>query len=359
MQSSDWRKPFLQFKDKLRSRFDGGEELFHGILMSPFYEGNELKAVLKNQAAAYSEQPLAATIETPTEDCKYHAHYFYGDKTICRQLNRDLSGIHDWLRGIPKGLLPKFTLPPNLFESSANVIAWTSVVYFLAWEIDAPYLRAEVDFQSRIHEVASVNWAEFSWPQDCDPRPLLIHQGNSNRPFEKFLETFSEPEEGPWCPDIIGAYLPGESFCGNFIERSLAAVDVLLFMLEQVRTYEAEKQSDQTRAVKVKRKKSDVLEEELIELKATLRVRHNPRVYGENARNPMTTEQIAKAMKWVNANGKPLQAKASRRMKAIFGPNGMKRYCGLFTRKDFIRGLKNILANGTVDIEAVDILDEE
>ncbi len=356
MPKSDWKEPFLRLKEKLRPQFNEGEKLFHGILMSPFYEENEIKEVVKNQAAAYSEEPLALTIETPTEDCKFHAHYFYGDKTICRQLNRDLSGIHDWLLGIPKGLLPKFNLPRIRTGSSENLITWVSVVYFLAWEIDAPYLRAEVDFQSRLHELTSVPWAEFSWPQNCNPRPILIHEGNSNRQFEKFLETFSEPEKGSWCPDIIGAYLHGQPFCGNFIEASLAAVDVLVFMLEQIQSDKDVKKNKPSSSIKKKwkpkgRRHVDV---DVIFLKKLLSQHHDSVTRGEKANFPLTAEQIAESLGWMSKSGKPLLSRVRRRMIEYLGPNAMKKYRSAFVGGRINPGFKRMLDDETYDIEAID-----
>lgn len=354
MPKSDWKEPFLRFKDKLRPQFDEGEKLFHGILMSPFHEEKEIKEVVENQAAAYSEKPLALTIKTPTEDCKFHAHYFYGDKTICRQLNRDLSGIHDWLLGIPKGLLPEFNVSGQKTVPCENLLTWASVVYFLGWEIDAPYLRAVVDFQSRLHELCSVPWADFAWPQNCSPQPLLIHQGNSKRQFEKFLQTFSEPEKGPWCPDIIGAYLQGEPFCANFIEASLAAVDVLVFMLEQFRSHRASKQNDPSTASKKRKPKTTWrANKDTIFLVEFLKWYHNPRNTGEKASTPLTAEQIAKELKWYSDAGKPLQSKVSRQMAEILGPNAMEKYRRAFFKGDLKPGFKRILGEGRFDLESI------
>lgn len=320
MPKADWKAPFLRFRDQVRPLFDANVKLYHGILMTPFHKKGEIKEVIKNLAAADLGQPLALTIETPTEDCKYHAQFFYGESSTCSLLGEALSGIEDWIRRVPKGLLPEFDWKFRV-NTKDQLSAWTDLVYYLAWEVDAPYLQATVEYQSRIHDVSSFEWSSNPWPETCDPRPLLIRQGNSSNRFTEFLETFSDKL---WCPDVIGAYLRGEPFCGDLIGASLAAVDVLVFMLEQNRGQEAAKQNERPARRRPTQESRVTLEVKL--LKGFLRMHHDPRETGDVALIPLTAKQIAEHMQWCNPDGEPVQSRASRRMEGIFGPDAMKKY---------------------------------
>lgn len=358
MSKPDWKTPFLKFRDEIRPHFDAGIKLYHGILMSPFYEKHELNEVVDLLAPATYGLPLALTIETPAEDCKSHAQYFFGDSSTCRLLNLALSGIEDWLRGVPKGLLPQFNVTWHSQTPGKDLAIWTNLVYYLAWEIDAPYLQATVEYQTLLQETGSVPWSEGSWPQHCDPRPALIHQGSSSGQVTELLEVFSNID-GRWCPDILGAYLSGDSYSCDFIGASLAAVDILVFMFEQVRGQEPASQSQLSSPVKKKSNKPSRVSIDVMLLKGFLRVHHDPRETGEKARTPLTAEQIAEAMQWTNESGKPIQSKASRRMAEIFGANAMDKYRSMFEGSNPKSGFRKLLGDGSLDIEAVDDRDEE
>jgi len=133
MAKSDWKTPFLRFRDQIRPLFDSGVKLYHGILMAPFHEHNELKEVVLNLEACLSGKTKIAVIETPTDGCNFHAHYFFGDSGGCNLLGHALSGIDDWMQDIPKDLLPRFNVScTSLSEHYRNLATWASLVYYLA-----------------------------------------------------------------------------------------------------------------------------------------------------------------------------------------------------------------------------------
>lgn len=359
MSKPDWKTPFLKFRDQIRTHLDAGVRLYHGILVSPFYEKHEINEIIENLAPADAGRPLALTIETPIEDSKYHAHFFYGDSSACGLLNLALSGIEDWLRGAPPGLLPQFNVTCKTHAFGREMVIWANLVYYLAWEIDAPYLQAVVEYQTLRERDGFVPWQLGAWPQNCDPRPGLIHQGKSNDQFTKFLATLSDPEIDKWCPDIIAAYLQGEPFCCDFIGASMAALDILVFMFDQVRGQEPTGQSKLSTPAKKKSNKAGRVSSDVKLLKGFLRIHHDPRETGEKACTPLTAEQIAEAMQWTNESGKPIQSKASRRMAEIFGANAMDKYRSMFEGGTPKSGFRKLLGDGSLDIEAVDDRDEE
>ena len=327
--------------------------------MAPFHEGKDLKEVVENLDPGDRGKVKVAVIETPTEGCQFHAHYFFGDSGGCKLLGHALSGIDDWMRAVPKELLPRFNVPcDGMYEPFRNLVTWANLVYYLAWEIDAPYLQAAVEHQARIEEVGFFPWSEWPQPAGCDPRPLLIHQGDNSGQFEKMLRRFGESEEFQWCPDIIDAYLVGEEISGEFISASLCAIDILVFMLDQVRGDEAVKQNELTTPIKRKSTKRSDIAKDIMLLKAFLRHHHDPNKNDETAQEPLTAEQIAEAMQWVNKAGEPVQSRASRRMSDIFGPDAMNKYRGLFGG-DIKRGFRKILGDETRDLEAIADSDDD
>jgi hypothetical protein len=353
MSKSDWKLPFLRLRDQIRPSFNSRVKLYHGILMAPFHEGKDLKDVVENLDPCDRGKVKVAVIETPTEGCQFHAHYFFGDSGGCKLLGHALSGIDDWMRAVPKELLPRFNVPcDGMYEPFRNLVTWANLVYYLAWEIDAPYLQAAVEHQARVEEVGFFPWSEWPQPAGCDPRPLLIHQGDNSGQFEKMLRRFGESEEFQWCPDIIDAYLVGEEISGEFIAASLSAIDILVFMLDQVRGDEAVKQNELTTPIRRKSTKRSRIANDIMLLKAFLRVYHDPNVNMKTAQEPLTAEQIAELMGWVNKAGEPVQSRASRRMSNIFGPDAMNKYRALF-EGNLKKGFWKILGDATRDLDAI------
>lgn len=353
MSKSNWKLPFLRFRDRIRPLFDSGVKLYHGILMAPFHERKDVKDVVENLDPCFRGKSKVAEIETPTEGCQFHAHYFFGDSGGCKLLGNALSGIDDWMRTVPKELLPRFHVRcDSLSEQYRNLVTWANLVYYLAWEIDAPYLQAAVEHQARIEVVGFFPWSEWPQPAGCDPRPILIHQGDSSGQFETLIERFGESEEFQWCPDIIDAYLVGEEISGEFIAASLCAIDILVFMLDQVRGGEAVKQNELTTPIRRRSTKRSDIAKDIVLLKAFLRLHHDPNTNNKTAGIALTAEQIAEAMKWVNKAGEPVQSRASRRMSDIFGPDAMNKYRGLL-EGDIKRGFRKTLGDGSRDLDGI------
>ena len=347
MAKTDWKAPFLNLREQVRPLFDSDTRLYHGILMAPFHKQKALKEVVKNLPAAGMAKECVATIETPTDGCDFHAHFFFGDSGGCKILGQALDGIEDWMRAVPKELLPRFDVPSNTLVSAyQNLVTWTSLVYYLAWELDAPYLQATVEYQPRLEEVSSAPWSNWPQPKGCDPKPVLLHQETSSGDFYKFLERFGEPNEDYWCPDIIGAFLTADPMCAEFIKASLAAIDVLVFMLDRVRGPEVVKQKKPLNRKKLRR--NDEATREVTYLKIFLREHHDPRQNPATALKPLTVEEIAGHMGW---NEPGAQVKASRRMAKIFGPNAMKKYKSIFLEGNVRRGFIKLLGDGSREIE--------
>ncbi len=87
-------------------------------------------------------------------------------------------------------------------------------------------------------------------------------------------------------------------------------------------------------------------------LSAFLRHHHDENLNGKNARTPLTAEQIAEAMQWLNEDGKPVQSRASRRMTDIFGPDAMNKYRAQFLG-NLKKGLYEFLKDGTRALDAI------
>ncbi len=351
MANSDWKTPFLRFRDELRKHLEIGMPIYHSILMSPFYTKDEISEVIENVAAADDRQPRAAIVEMPAYDCKYHAQFFHGSKEICIRLTQTLSRIEHWLIDVPKGLLPRFQLTYPRNAACSDLATWANIVYYLAWEIDAPYLQANVEYIGLLDEVTSFPWSDGKWPESCDPRPALIRQGDTGDYVSDFLKTYTD-ETKRWCPDIIGAFLPGErTMCGDFILASVAAVDILVFMLDQVRGPKSKNPGLVKRPAR-KRSRSRTIKDDVFLLKSLLVERHNVAKYGEKAKKPLTEKQLAIALEWFSESGEPLTSRVNRRMKEIYGPSGMTKYRSLFKGK-LRRGLATQNPDGSTTIDAV------
>ena len=324
MATSDWKAPFLRFRDQIRPLFDAGVNVHHGVVMAPCHDGGEIDEAVNELEAAIEGKDLVATVETPTKNCKHHAHYFFGDEAACRVFEKSLEGLDRWIRAMPKNLLPEFHLPVDQFAKYRNITKWACLVYYLAWELDLVYLRSMVEIRPEVADTAFFPWSEWDQPDGSDPRPLLIHQGDREGDLHPLISKFAA--EGKRLPEIIDAYLQGESMAAEFITASLAAVDALVFVLDQVRDQESTKPKKISSSVKKKSTRPGRVSADVLLLKAFLRHHHDFRETGEKALIPLTADQIAEAMQWLNEDGKPVQSRASRRMLDVFGPGAMNKY---------------------------------
>ena len=349
MAKLEWKVPFLRFREQIRPLFDNGVEIYHGVVMAPFHRRSMVGAAVRKLKAAKAGKVGIAAIETPTRECSHHAHYFYGDKGAYVALGQALSGVEDWIQSVPKGLLPKFSIPRKTTGIKKDLVTWACLVYHLAWELDLTYLRAVCEFRPLLAEGAFEPWSKWPHqPEGTDLRPLLIHKGTSAGDLEPLMMKFAECERFCYFPDIIDAYLVGGQSTAEFIGASLEAVDVLVFMLDQVQDLEAAKNSElgsSTKSPKKKPKKAEGAIDDTTLLKAFLQHYHDQRKSGAKANIPLTAMQIAAAMKWS-------QSKVSRCMKKFLGPNGMAKYRRNFHGK-INPGFKNLLKDGSRVIDAV------
>lgn len=360
MPIADWKTPFLRFRDRIRPHFDAGVQLYHGVLMAPYHDSSEVVEAVNALEAAIAGKTLAAEVETPTRNCKHHAHYFFGEEGACRVFARSLTDLDRWIKNIPKGLLPEFQIALGQHSRYRDMAKWACLVYYIAWEFDLPYLQGRVEFQPLVADGTFDLWSSLPQPDGCDPRPLLIHQGDTAGELRPLIAKFFD--DGQYLPEIIDAYLPGnegESMSADFISASLAAVDVLVYMIDQVRGEEPAKQNEVSSSIKKRSSKTRRVSSDTKLLKGFLRIHHDPRETGEKASIPLNYEQIAEGMEWFSNSNKPLQSRVSRRMTEIFGPNPMVKYRSMFQKVDFRKGLYTRLKDGSVGIEAVDDEDED
>lgn len=349
MGNEKWKESFKQLKDKLQVLYDANLNVYHGILMAPFHDANEVGDVVSELEASYSGEQLLAEINVPTDDCRHHAHYFFGNNNGLLNLKRSLDGIEDWIEAIPKSLVPNFQIPKLNNQVEENLVRWANLVYFLAWKVKSPYLQAMVEYKASINGGGSFPWEECPQPSGCDPRPLLIHQEGSSNQMHELKAKFSG--EDLIIPDIIDAYLIGENMIMEFIACSITAIDCLTLMLEQ-KVIEVASDMDLEIKDRKKRSKSSKVENEIEMLKNFLIGYHKSEQIKGNIFCPLTAEEIAFKMEWVSENERPLQPKVSRRMRSIFGENPMEKYRAVFQDDaPAPRGFKKVNDDGSVDLE--------
>lgn len=324
MSNEKWKEPFKQLKDKLQVLYDANLNIYHGVLMAPFHAANEVEHVVHKLEASYAGKNLLARINTPTEGCQHHAHYFFGNNSCFQQLGRNLSGIKGWMEKVPEELVPKFHIPKLENQVEENLVRWANLVYFLAWELDAPNLEATVEYQEIANGGSSFLWEECPQPSNCDPRPWLIHQADRTDQIQEWMNKFSNEDLS--LPEIIDAYLLGESMIGEFISRSLTAIDGLIFILEHVKQRQSEPSAKFSKPIREKWPKSVEVSNEVEFLKKFLVEYHSKERLAGNIFCPLTANEIAIQMKWISKSGKPLQSKVNRRMAQIFGENPMQKY---------------------------------
>jgi len=349
MSNDKWKKPFKQLKDKLQVLYDANLNVYHGVLMAPFHEANEVGEVVSELEASFSGEILLSRIDVSTDNCCHHAHYFFGNNNGLLNLKRSLDGIEDWIEAIPKSLVPTFQIPKLNNQVEENLVRWANLVYFLAWKIKSPYLQAMVEYKVSINGGGSFPWEECPQPSGCDPRPLLIHQGDTSNQMQELKAKFSDEDLN--IPDIIDAYLIGESMIMEFIACSITAIDCLTLMLEQ-KVLEVASDIDLEIKDRKKRSKSSRVENEIEMLKNFLIGYHKSERIKGNEYCPLTAEEIAHKMEWFSDNEKPLQSKVSRRMRTIFGENPMEKYRAVFQDDDPApQGFKKVDDDGSIDLE--------
>jgi hypothetical protein len=322
MTTKDWRSPFLAFREQLLAINDSNAELYHGVLISFRHDLANLGPVVETLEPAFIGKNLVGRISIPTNRCQYHGHFFFGpSNTPFHQLQRGLVDLQQWVDAIPKGLLPRLEVPRLDSQADTNLALWVNLVYQLAFLVDAPYLTAQVEFQENAGEFPFNMWHEWPQPAGCDPGPWLINQGDTSGHISHWETKFQDQRYH--LPDIIDAYLDQE-----LIKSSIAAIDVLVFMVDRLQEYATPtkpKKTGHTSGAVTKRVQKD---RELV-LDVILAHTTKPAPKGEE-KQPLGQSEIAEKLGWYNGKGEPNQPKVNRRMETIFGPKPMDAYKELF-----------------------------
>ena len=310
-----WQMPFRKLKDALRVGYrDAHLTVHHAIVLSATRKLPELQAAIDwlEPCIEGGKQIHSIIVES---DGITHAHLFFGKtRTGMEFLSEKLHGLDGWLKRLPKGLLPKIEIPKLDSQADINLARWASLVYFLAWECDAVYLDAELEFRENAKSGTFLPWKECPQPPLCDPRDLLIRRTDSNEAIKTWTKKFEAEEKK--LPEVIDTWLPKDLFFS-----SICAIDVLLFNLVDQR-----EQASLTRQASKDRKSKrsgNKFETDKFYLTSLLQGHHRPE--NENADKPLKQPEIAELLGW-DLN------RVQRRMKLLF--------------KRGLTGYKNAFAGG-------------
>ena len=357
MNATNWESPFLGLKQRFRSLYEGNEPLLHSVMLMPHHGVSESAAIVDVLEPSFQGHGLIQSISTPTEGCRHHAHYFFGSRTILRQMSSALRGIRSWINALPEGLIPELQIPKLEDQTSEELVYWANLVYLVAFEVDAPYLQATVEYQQEFDCLGFSPWDMCPQPADCDPRPLMFHQRTTPVSFDAWKSQFDA--DGLRLPDVIDGYLCGDQIVGDFLAASLAAIDVLIYMLPRI----AKEQSGQRSKKRIPRNRSKQSEKEkerqrdVDGLRGLFARVHNPNS-PSCRRSPLSQREIAEEMGWRSKTGRLLQSRVNRRMTQLFGPCPMEKYAGMFAQGRIIRGFIKRGPDGGYSYEGV-TYDEE
>jgi len=319
---SDWRKPFLELKAGLRPLYDANLNLHHCVLLSTKRTRDELDPVFDMLEPAYNGKLLIHEIPAKTDGCTYHGHLFFSDdRRGITELGRLLYDLEEWMYDIPKGFVPTFDIPSDSYQTNRNIIRWVGMVYYLAWATDAPYLDLEIEYLESIDRVGFFPWNEWPQPPRCKPLEWLTHRSSAVRSVAKAIRSFED--RGERFPDMIDAYLTGE-----FIASSLAAIDILIYVLDRERKERSGGNEAYVESLSEKReyKKTKRERKELERMLLQFHSRWENTETKTNPEEPLTQLQIAEEMEWITGSKKPDTSRVHNRMKAIFGNDPMKVY---------------------------------
>jgi len=241
-------------------------------------------------------------------------------------------------------MVPGFEIPRLQNQSDRDLIRWTSLVYYLAWATDAPYLDVELECCRHLGKISFFySWAECPQPPDCLPFPWLIHQGMAGSRIEKTKKRFED--YGEEFPPFVDAYLTGE-----FVLSSLAAIDILVYKLNSERRQKAVDSTEYAKKLKPTVAKYSNSKANLGRLAMTLHAWHQPGRARKHAW--LTQEEIAeKAQILTKETRKPATSTVSRLMEIIFGPNPSKTYHNLAEANDRGQKLRSILERAKDEFE--------
>ena len=343
MVESDWKRPFHQLGQDLRNLTAENGSLYHANLMTPFHGAGEAESIVGSLEPALMGYELVRVIETPTKGCEHHAHYFFGAKEHIDRLGKLLSPLDSWVKKIPAGLLPEYHVPSSMAPVDRMLVLWANILYFLAWNFDAWYLDADVEYQERIDVLPFKRWTELPRPADADPRPILTHATESLGTFTSWPGKFQR--EACELPEIIDAYLidVGIEICGEFLKASIAATDIMVGILD---AYEGtnSRRGVVPRRPRTRRKRADRIRTEKFLIEALLLSHHDPKANPTGCMTVLTQEEIATRLGWISrTTGKPLQKRVFDRMLEIFPQGGHRFYRQCFTDEQSLKVLtKNL-----------------
>ncbi|WP_237228829.1 hypothetical protein [Rubinisphaera sp. JC750] len=339
MGESDWKRPFHQLGQDLRSLLAEDGVLYHANLMTPFHEAGKAESVVESLEPALMGHELVHIIETPTNGGKYHAHYFFGAREQIDRLGKLLSPLDSWFKKIPAGLLPEYNLPSSMAPEDRKLVLWANTLYYLAWNFDAWYLDADVEYQEKIDVLPFKRWTELPKPADADPRPILTHANESQGTFTSWPSKFQR--EACRLPEVIDAYLidVGNEVCGEFLKASTAATDIIVGILD---THAGIKSGRGVvpRRTRTRHKRADRIWTEKFLIEALLLSHHDPKANPTRCMTVLTQEEIATRLGWISrATGKPLQKRVFDRMLEIFPQGGHRFYRQCFTDEQSLKVL--------------------
>ena len=336
--TGDWRTPFLELKPSLRLLYDANLSVHHAVLLSTNRTGNELQPVIEMLEPAYRGQKLVKVITVDTIGCAHHSHLFFAsDRGGVDQLARLLDGIESWMDKTPGGFIPGFAIPTTSTQTDRNLIRWISIVYYLAWASDAPYLDVEIEYEMDIDHVGFFPWTECPQPPRCQPLDWLIHRSLPSAELVKSKQKFEE--RGERIPDVIDAYLTGE-----LIASSMAAIDILAYVMHGERKEKAAEKEDYATDLKKKKTGKTKESKDADNLKRLLLFHHNPwenTVQESNPQEPLTWRQIADKLGWKGTDH-AVQSRVNRGMERIFGAKPMEIY-----KQELLRGIRSGTPRGT------------
>jgi hypothetical protein len=333
--TSEWRKPFIELKTSLRALYDSNLTFYHCVVLSTNRSRTELSSIIEMLEPAYCGKSLVHEIPVATDGCTYHSHLFFSDdRRGITQLGRLLHDLDTWMDQIPGGFVPAFGNLPVRIQTDRNIIRWASLVYYLAAATDATYLDLEVEYLASIDRIGFFPWFECPQPPRCSPLEWLTHRSSTEGVIPKVKHRFQELKE-PF-PDVVDAYLLGE-----FIEKSIAAIDILAYVFDRERrekTTKSEALSDSSNESRKPRGRYKKTEREKKELESTLLRHHNPwenSDFESDVESPLTQKQLADEMGWITAEKELDITRVHHRMKAIFGDQPMKAY-----RKELLKAVR-------------------
>lgn len=321
MSQNNWKKPFHDLGQDLRSLLNTKHKLFHNNLMTPFHEAKQVDEVVGQLEPALDGEQLVGVIETPTSGCKHHAHYYFGNEDAFNSLRQLLGKLDVLVKRMPVGMLPEYALPSMDDPKDRNLVLWSNILYFLAWEFELWYLDADVEFQESIGVFPFDRWTNLSKPVNADPRPILTHERSAQGKFEKWPEMFQR--DNCRLPDVIDSYLidVGSNISGEFLRASVAAVGIIIGMLDTRVPSVSVKGKFEKRPRQRRKLRDRIVSEKFLIVTLLLNI-HDPEANPDGWNESLTQEDIARELGWISpTTGKPLQKKVRDRLLEIF-PNG-------------------------------------